>query len=101
MINDPDAREDPDAITATLTHIAEHIKIWGEQSPEMLMALGMQPLPQPQVQPPIEGGAGAPADQVMAVGEEEMPNMPSIAGVPENSAPEDVEAFAEMGLQQP
>jgi len=112
VINDPDAREDPDVIKATLSHIAEHIELWQQQSPEMLMALGMQPLPPPQVAPPGQPQQGGPAPQGMG-GEqgpagpmappesEELPNMPKLPNVPEGSDPTDADALAQMGLQQP
>jgi hypothetical protein len=115
VINDPDAREDPDVIKATLSHIAEHIDLWQQQDPSMLMALGMQPLPPPQVpMPPQEGGpqGGPPAPQGMEGAQgpagpmappesQELPNMPSLPTVPPNSDPADVEAMAQMGLEQP
>jgi len=106
VINDPDAREDPDVIRATLAHIAEHISSWQEQDPAMLMALGIQPLPPPQAAMPPQEGGGQPkapdtAGPMKPASEDKMPGMPSLPNLPESAPMEDKAAMVEMNLQQP
>lgn len=107
VINDPAARETPDVITATLTHIAEHIEIWKNTDPAVLMALGIPPLPPPQepivpVPPPQGmGGEQGPAGPMAPPESEGLPNQPSLPEVPPGADPVDIQAFAEMNLPQP
>ena len=101
VINDPDARDDDAAVSATLTHISEHIVLWGQQSPEMLMALGMQPLPKPAMAPNVSGEAPSTAAVMEPASEEEPTNLPSLPELPDTAAPEDQAALAAMNLQQP
>ena len=113
VINDPDARENPELLDSVLAHITEHFSLWQQLSmtPEIAQALGYQPIqpPAPQLppqEPPQEGGQGAAptggvSPDVMSTGPEEMPNMPSMPDVPPAASPEDEAALAAMNLEPP
>jgi hypothetical protein len=84
------AREDPERVEATLSHIKAHIQALYETPPEILMMIGEQSLQAPpevdEQGNPIEGG-GSTAD-VMGVDnaaqeEPEMPDMPDMPVPPQ------------------
>lgn len=109
VVNDPDAREDPNLMEATLAHIMEHLELWKQLSatPEVAMALGYQPI-QPQApmggdQPQPQGAPqeGMPTEVLAEENPEENitpANMPSMPSMPDASAPEDVAAYEQMNL---
>lgn len=53
VLSSPDARREPAVVQAALKHIAEHLKLWREADPEMLMIMGVKP---PQAGAPGGGG---------------------------------------------
>jgi hypothetical protein len=63
VVASPEARENPQIIQSTLTHIQEHIRLLRETDPGLLAVLGMTPIP--QATPPVptgpEPGGSAPA----------------------------------------
>ena len=69
VLSSVDAKNDPGVVTATLTHIQEHIDLWSNASvsnPGLLLATGQQPLM--PVQPPV-GAPVAPQGAGQMVGE--------------------------------
>jgi hypothetical protein len=90
VFNDPSLRDNAMLIRAATEHIQEHIRALKETDPDVLMALGQQPLPpdQPPVSPgalPEDPGATmqAPPSGMEEVAEMSVPNMPAPAGNPE------------------
>lgn len=95
VLSSPKAKEDPNIVNATLTHVMAHIQNWQDASannPGILMATGQQPLmpppPPPGMGPPPPGapqgagqlvGGGEPPAQMKAE-EVQQPNLPTIAG---------------------
>ena len=67
VLASPEARLDPNVVKATTDHITEHITMLQQLSasnPNLLIALGQQPVPPPpppMAPPPAPGGPGAPA----------------------------------------
>ena len=62
VILDPESKTNPELLQNVLTHIQEHLKVWQETDPTMIMAMGMQPFPMAPM-PPMEGmppGQGPP-----------------------------------------
>jgi hypothetical protein len=102
ILADPQMRKDEKLVAAVLDHIQEHINVWRDTSPDILMSLGQQPLapqqppaPEQQGPGPMPGGPaldpGAINDpnqmnlppqiqEQMADGQVRMPNIPSPPG---------------------
>jgi hypothetical protein len=111
VVNDPDARDTPELMEATLAHIMEHMDLWKQLSanPELAMALGFQPIqpapPQgmPQEGAPPEQGTvppseGMPPEVLAQENPAEAVNMPNMPSMPAAAAPEDVAAYEQMNL---
>jgi hypothetical protein len=96
VIADPESRETPSVVEATLAHIQEHIDLWMAMPPALGAALNIPPPPMPMM-PPGQGGAPqvvpqgpgqqvpppaqepAPTDPTAPDGMPSMPNMPKDA----------------------
>lgn len=91
VFNDPELRNNANLIQAATEHIQAHIEALQSTDPNILMALGQQPLPPDQMQegpmPPegIDPGATvqAPPTGMEEVAEMSVPNMPAPAGNPD------------------
>lgn len=94
-LSSPEARENPEIVKAGLDHIQWHMEVWANADPNLLLALGIQPLtpPAPEEQAPMpqQGEGGQPA--ALQAGEEgsaqpegrppgQMPNMPNMPNMP-------------------
>lgn len=106
VIDDPEARNNPSVVEATLAHIQEHMMQWQQMSmasPQILQSLGIPPIPPA----PMPGGP-APAAGPGSNSEVSQPGPgqtaeeiapPAPAEPPENAAPEDQAAYQQLGLQ--
>ena len=93
VLANPETKENPEIVQATLDHINEHLDLLRNTDPGLLMVLGMEPMPpNPQQQPPQMQGAPGPEAGPTGAGElmelqppvgaqADMPQMPSM---PEN-----------------
>ncbi len=80
----PDDRKDPALIDNVTMHIQEHLRVWQETEPAVLMALGIPPYPMPpmmggvdEMGNPLPTEAGAPAGDVVGAPQ---PNEAQVAG---------------------
>ncbi len=90
VFNDPNLRSNIELMQAATQHIQDHIKALKETDPDILMALGQQPLPPEQAapaavegSPPPGAGMSPPPQGLDTVAEMSVPNMPAAAGAPE------------------
>lgn len=93
VIENPEAKKNPQLIMNTLDHIQQHLDLWRSADPAILMITGQNPPPPPAMMtpqgpmtPPIQD-APSPQDEVQGV---PTPNMP---GLPPGSPPEAQEAY--------
>lgn len=100
VLDDPDARLQPDVVEATLAHIAEHESLWQEVSmrPALLMATQQQAAPPPAM--PQQGGSPG-VMQPPQAGQSGDPNLPNLPNAPAAASPEDQQAVQDMALQPP
>lgn len=102
VLSDPDLKEDAELVARVLGHIQSHIEALRTTNPDLLMALGQQPLqplpppagtPDPQtgemMQPPTQGIQGLMEQnaEIVGPGMEQPINIPSIPEVPANVLP--------------
>lgn len=57
------AKADPLVVQAVMQHNQQHIDVWGQTNPTLLLALGQQPIP-PQMLPPPPGSGGNQMPQI-------------------------------------
>jgi hypothetical protein len=102
VIASPEARRDPKILQATLAHIQEHLDLWQQAPPAMLMALheDMAPMPPAPPQAGMPGAAGqalnaTPAAQ-QAGADVKGPNMPS---PPQGTDPRSQEVIQQQANQ--
>lgn len=112
LLDDPEARKNPQITQLVLAHVQEHISIWPTVPPEILAARNIPPspsmqqmmAPQPGMEAPQPGAPQAqqPAQNgdVLAPMDENsgMPNMPSMPSLPPNASPQDQAAFTSLGI---
>ena len=63
VLDDPDAREEPNISQGVLAHVQDHLAQWRSADPAILMLRGLQPLPPPPPPPgmaPPQGPPGPP-----------------------------------------
>ena len=98
VLDNPDSRRDEAVVEATLAHIQQHLSIWAQSDPNVLMATGQQPMQAPPPEaPPGDASQGPSTGDTMTPdastqGEPGMPPMPSL---PEGASPEDQVAYDE------
>ena len=89
VLDNPDARKNPQVVNTVLQHIQKHINTWSQTDPNVLMATGQQPMMAPPPPAPEEGvnpeAMQAPGAQGVTQSVEE-PNMPDL---PEGADPYD------------
>ena len=78
VLSTPETRQDPAIIQAVLGHVQEHLNLWRNADPAILMLLKSQPAPMPAVQP-MQNGANPGMPQQMAQ-PAQMPSPPEEAG---------------------
>ena len=94
LINNPEAKKDPNLMALVMQHIQEHLDLWRAADPAILMITGQNPPP-----PPAGMGMGAPAvmnstPPIMNQAQEAAPaGMPSL---PEASPVESQAAYEKM-----
>ena len=59
VLANPETKENPEIVQATLAHIEEHVELLRTTDPGLLMMTGQEPLP-PEAPPPGQGPAPAP-----------------------------------------
>ena len=106
VLDDPELRKEPQIIEAVMAHLQEHMALWEQVPPSMLMATGQQPPPmmQPMVPPqgePTGEGVNEGAMEPTNPGESGNPDMPSLPDVPDAASPEDAAALQQLGLSEP
>lgn len=89
VLSSPEARNNPEVVTATLAHIQEHIDLLKTGDPEVLRLTGSQPIQPPPPPPPpnspdLMGGQNPVMADAQGV---QFPQMPNIAGTNEQFAP--------------
>lgn len=110
VLADPVLRRDPALVQRVLTHIQEHINELKNADPNILMALGQQPIAPPMPPAPVPGqqpapeaqapmGPIQPPTQAIQTGAE-MTNLPSLPQIPEgaNLPNPELQAMNEMQL---
>lgn len=75
VLASPMSRKDGNIVAATLAHIQEHINLLSETDPNLLMAIGQEPV-QPAQPPQAPELAGAIAEPVGEINGVALPNMP-------------------------
>lgn len=86
IFSGPEARRDPNLITAVRAHVDEHLQVWQTTDMAILMAFNIPPFPQPMMMPmpgpngepppPPPPGPGGPMPGAMP-SEPNQPNMPT------------------------
>lgn len=92
VFNDPSLRANPDLIQAATAHIQEHIEALKQTDPNLLMALGQQPLPPDQAPVGPEGAPPPPGPQGAA------PEMPTGSGDLTAPPPQGLDQLSELSL---
>ena len=102
VINDADARTDPDLVKRTLDHISDHLRLLRETDADLLVLMGQQPLgnpggtpagpPGPGENPNAQGGGGpqaTPDDQAASqlAAANSSGSLPQPAQPPKGAAP--------------
>lgn len=97
VLDSPDARMDQAAVEATLMHIQEHINTWAQTDPNVLAATGQQPMMAPPQPTGPLGSEGVPVEGMSpeSLGAMDVPEEPSMPGLPPETDPQDAEAYAE------
>lgn len=88
IIENPEAKTDPEFIARVLAHIQEHVDLWTTASPAILAMTGQMPPPMPPMPAGVPGASGvmdnaSPTEQVLA--DAPQANLPSL---PENAPPQ-------------
>lgn len=101
LIENPISKQDPQLVAAASKHIQEHIRLWRETDPIILMATGQEPPPQnPATQAPLPGaieGQQAPASQgPTAQAGPEQASLPDLPGLPQNADDNSKAAYAKQ-----
>lgn len=95
LIENPEAKKDPQLVKLVTDHINEHLTLWRQMDMGLLMITGQQPpppppappgmpqQPQPGMAPPPpqpDPGPSAPPDQIISLpgAQDEQPNMPNL-----------------------
>lgn len=74
VLDDPEARRNPQLLQSVLAHIDEHLKLELSIPPAMRMVLGLPPIPQQALPPPTPGApGGAPPPETTAAPPPPMP----------------------------
>lgn len=102
LLSSPEAKADPDLVTRTLEAVQEHLALWREADPALLMLTGQQPPPPPAGMgmpgAPVPPGGPAPEGQgaaPMQNPEAPAPGMPAMPSLPQG-APEGAQAAYEQ-----
>ena len=105
VLNNPEARDNPDIVQVTLAHIQDHVEQWATINPNLGAALADQPAPMPagpsqQAGPPQpSGGPGGPPPVPQPEG---MPQpaseapQPGLPELPEGATPETQLAYKQI-----
>jgi hypothetical protein len=92
IIENPEAKKNPELVTNVTAHIQEHINVWRATDPAILMVTGQQPppnVPQQNMPPPPQGENANPdvsSPELSLPGEE--PGMPNMPNMPQGTPPE-------------
>jgi hypothetical protein len=101
VLDNPDSRQNEDVVASVLAHIQQHLTIWAQTDPNVLMATGQQPMqapPPPEAQPAPDGNMGPPGEVFAPGGSTEgEPGLPGLPALPEGSDPMDQAAY-DQGL---
>lgn len=106
VLDSPEARRDPNIVSIVLAHQAEHIRLWRETDPAILMVTGQQPPPPPMIMPgmgaPMPNGAPPAEGQSPAAMQPQNPEVvngvpvASMPDMPENTPPEAQASYDKM-----
>jgi len=81
IFSGPDARRDPALVNSVQQHVNEHLQVWQNTDPAILMAFKIPPFPQPMMPPPgMPGPDGAPPPP--QGGPQDLNNAPPMPGQP-------------------
>lgn len=110
VIENPEAKKNPDLIKLVTDHIKSHIDQWRQMDPALLMILGQQPPPPPPQMglppgpgaPPPPGPQGGPANGPANVTKMpsvagEQPQQPNMPNLPKEAPPEAQAALDKVG----
>jgi hypothetical protein len=88
VLDDPQARTNPTVVHAALAHIQEHMNVWRQAPPDLLMVLGIPPPPPPPgvPQPPPGGPQGGPLPPPGQHGQQPPPAQAQAQGAPAGHA---------------
>lgn len=87
LLENPEAKKNPELVQVTLDHIQKHLDAWRSADPAVLMITGQQPPPPPpgmgpamppQVGPEMQAEGNAPSDAGMTPPELGTPALPSL-----------------------
>lgn len=97
ILENPEAKRNPELVTRVLSHIQGHINTWRTTDPAILMVTGQNPPPQspnnlPAPQAPSQGIDPSAMTNAPSLPDEE-PNMPNMPNLPPNAPPETQQAF--------
>jgi hypothetical protein len=94
VLDNPDARKDPNVTNAALQHIQEHLDLWSSADPNVLMATGQAPMQMP-MPPQDQGNMGVSPDTMGPTQASETAGIPDVnaPGLPPTASPEDQAAF--------
>lgn len=100
LVENPDAKQDPELMNLVLGHIQEHIDLWRSADPALLMITGQQPPPPPNMnmggmpppnqpispEPSVQGGEQSPSNLMQRESGGAVPPdmMPQQANLPTN-----------------
>lgn len=89
VLDDPEARKNPQVVQAVLAHIAEHEQLWQQLStrPAILMATNQQPSP-----PPPQPQQGSNPEVMGKQDPQAAEGMPSLPGAPAAASEQDAQA---------
>lgn len=97
VLENPEAKRNPQLIQVVLAHIQEHLDLWRSADPAILMITGQNPPPPPPMMGVPPQAPGAPMDSTPPVVQEaddaqmaQMPNMP------ENADPQSKAAYEKL-----
>jgi len=95
IIENPEAKSDPQFVQMVLNHIQEHIDLWRGADPAILMITKQNPPPMPPMMGPPQGPGGPPPQggvnpKVQAPPDKTgpQPNQPNMPQLPPNAPPE-------------
>lgn len=101
VIESPEDRRNPELVNAVLSHIQEHLDLWRQTDPAILMVTGQQPPPPPpQPMAPEMGrpAPGGPPPQTSEILEEQnqagsQPDLPSMPSLPDQAPEQSQQAY--------